>query len=512
MKTYMNRGIQKGKMDDFTMIFGGLEEMQKKYPATYEACRNTLSPKTDMSVEQCAGEPTNGGMPKDFDIEISHISYTDETRQYVRVDVESFVMAADGYCILRVSSPQLSGRKKDGYMIVEDVCSQFTGNHEQVSLVLPADCFSDEPDNHDGAVELVAELYIVGDTVTYYRGSKTLDSYGLNYTGTFAIEAPVRTHKDKTNKDINISYRYKGGKFTDDLRDYYYSSEVMSDRFLRIPSKGEIKVEGVRLDKVSAKLKAENEGGKYCYHKKADATLADSQTITWDIPENFEQKYEDILKNDYTYVTYTLEITAENEQLNRKYTFTVTNDNTGSTLNKHIIEKINIYKDCFAAGTTLMLKDGSEKKVEDISVGDMLLTPDGSSKVKDIQKTGTETTLVRIKGKNGREALVSIHHPVETSDGLVCASFLPEGIEVKTWNGSTTVAELCVTSEAETELYHVTLENGSRLYAGGFLVGDCNAKLSEEERANNIRYQVDEKWRADYDSWMERNKLHTQHL
>lgn len=509
MKEYMNRGIQKEKLDDFAMIFGGLEDMKDKYPALYKAFQNTLSAKQDISVVEHTDELMGSSIPEDFDIKISHISYTDETRHYVRVDVEAFATCEDGFFILFVFSPQLSDREKDGCIVAEDVGMQFIGNHEEVSLVFPAEFFSDEWKNNNETVEVVAGLYIVNDKVTYYKGRETLDSYGLNYTGTFKIFHPVIKHTDSQNKDINIAYRGESG-FNKDKLDYYYTD--MSDGCLRIPSEGKIVVDGASLDDVSAKLKAENDSGNYCYHKKAGAELTDSQTIVWHIPENFEQRYNDILKSPYSYVTYTLEITAENKQLGRKYLFTVTNKENGPTLNKHIINKIFIYKDCFATGTKLMLEDGSEKKIEDIRMGDLLLTPDGSSKVKDIQSIGTKTALARIRGENRREALMSIHHPVETADGLVCASFLPEGIEIMTWNGSTTLSELYITPEVETKLYQLILESGSRLYAGGFLVGDCNAKLSEAERANNIRYQVDEKWRRDYDSWTERIGLPVQNL
>lgn len=513
MKAYMS--TKNEGMDTFAAIFGGKEAMKKRYPATYAAYENTCDLQNRMSAEINAGTGQDSDLPGDVDIEVSHISYTDETKQLIQVDLRAVATDPQGYCILNAYSPQMTEAENalDGNAAAWDVCSDFTGDQEEVSLLFPASYFSEgQNDRENRAVEIQANVYMVDEKVTCYQCSELLNLYGLNYTSTITVDAPKRTHRNQENTDINISYRYKGGTFTEELRDYFYSSQELSDGNLRIPNKGSIKVEGVNLHSISSvALTVANAQGECFCHNNAQATLADSSTITWDIPDNFGNPYEQVLTSFYCYVTYKLEIKAISQ--GKMYTFVVTNEQGAKkTLNKKIIDKINIYKDCFEAGMNLILEDGSEKKVEDVREGDVLLTPDGSSRVKEIQKARMTTAMVHIKGENGKEASVSIDHPFVTDQGFVCACLLDEGVSVITRDGKTKITELCVTPGVETELYHVTLERGNRLYANGFLTGDSAAELDAAERINNLRYRVKEGWRTDYDSWAQRNALYSQRL
>ncbi len=509
MKALIDRKME--EMDAFVKIFGNEENMEKKYPKTYEAYKETCAIREKMLAGKPVEELFSEEQPEEFEIEVSHISYTDETKQYVQVDLRAVAADPKGYCILTAFSPQIATGENllDKEVVMGDVCSDFTGDQEEVCLQIPAKYF-DEGQNE--ALEIVVRLYTVDDNVTPYECREILSLYGLNYSGTFTIDAPIRTHKNKENTDINIAYRYKGGVFTEDLRDYFYSSAELSDGCLRIPSKGKVKVQGVNLHNISSvMLTAVNAKGQGFCHNDAAAVLEDAGTISWNMPDSFGNPYEKILDSLYCYVTYKLEIKAVSQ--GKPYTFLVTNDqNAKPALNKKIIERINIYKDCFEAGVKIRLQDGSEKQVEDICAGDMLSTPEGGIKVKDIQRVSMITAMVHMKGENGKEVSVSINHPFETDKGLVCANLLEAGTEVYTLEGKTKIAELCVTPGVETVLYHVTLESCNRLYVNGFLAGDSAAELSAAELANNLRYQVPEEWREDYDSWEKRNGLLTQRM
>lgn len=158
------------------------------------------------------------------------------------------------------------------------------------------------------------------------------------------------------------------------------------------------------------------------------------------------------------------------------------------------------------------MSDGNEKRVEDIKATDSLDTPEGIVRVRDTQKISMATAMVHLAAENGRELSVSGSHPLVTDQGLVCARFLKEGDEVCTRDGKVKITEICVTPGVEVTLYSILLESCGRLYVNGFLAGDSAAEMSAAELANNLRYQVPEEWRTDYDSWAKRNKLSTQHF
>lgn len=491
-------------MDDFLKLFRDEEDMKENYPETYLAYTNTqnmLQAKRSMSAivdEDDAG--------KEFDIDVVHISYTDETKQYVQVDLRATAQDPEGYCILTASCPQIM-QEKSGDMneVAGSVSTDFTGDQEMVSLTLPASYFGDAG---DASLEVEARLYMVDSQITPYASSEMLSLYGLNYSSEITVEKPVRTHSNKENTDINICYLYQPGVAAD-LRDYYYSRSDLSDGNLRIPNKGKIVVSGVSLSNICKTfLLVTNTKGDSRSHCNASATLEDSQTISWDIPDNWGIPYQEFLDSLYSYVTYKLEITAVGK--GKLYTFVVTNEaGAKESRNKKIIDSINIYKDCFEKGTGILMEDGSVKKVEELAKGNIVKTPDGTKKtVLDVGSIAVDTAVVHIRGENGKEIYVSKDHPFATDNGLICARFLQEGDTIMAAGGKVKIAEICVTPGLRLTMYQVVTDNGGngRLYANGFLVGDSVAELSEAEKVNNLKYQVPEAWRKDFESWMSRNE------
>jgi len=509
MKAVLDQNLN--VLDEFVKIFGNEEKMKNNFPKTYEAyinSRDIIMRSSDRFLEN------EKSIPKEFDIEVVHVSYTDESKKYVQVDLRATASDQKGYCILRANSPQAVkmaenlNLSENSAMVLEDVCCDFTGDQEEVSLQFPAELFQTDGKNalNTPVVEVVAELYTVDDKVVRYESRELLNLYALKYSSEITIDAPKRTHKNQENKDINIAYRYKGGQFTEKLLDYFYSSKDLQDGNLRIPSKGKICVKGVNLHKVSSvTLIVVNDKGEGFCHNDAEVKLADSHTITWNMPDNWGNPYGNVLDSLYCYVTYQLEIRVVAS--GKQHTFVVTNNQKAKpALNKKIIERINIYKDCFEAGVMLRMGDGSEKKVENITKGDSLKTPDGIVKVQYVQEISMVTAMVHIKGENGRELSISCNHPLVTDKGLVCAKFLQEGDEVYTEDGVVKIMELCVTPGVELTLYHIEMESCHRLYANGFLAGDSMAELDAAERANNLLYQVPEEWRKDYKSWVKQGK------
>lgn len=82
------------EMDDFLKLFRDEKDMKENYPETYLAYTNTqnmLQAKRSMSAiadEDDAGE--------EFDIDVVHVSYTDETKQYVQVDLRATAQDPEG--------------------------------------------------------------------------------------------------------------------------------------------------------------------------------------------------------------------------------------------------------------------------------------------------------------------------------------------------------------------------------------------------------------------------------
>ncbi len=77
----------------------------------------------------------------------------------------------------------------------------------------------------------------------------------------------------------------------------------------------------------------------------------------------------------------------------------------------------NYRNSCFVAGTMILMEDGSEKKIEDINVGDKILSVDintmniESDKVVIFPKNMEKYNKIYMKYSNGEENVASPHHP-----------------------------------------------------------------------------------------------------
>lgn len=147
---------------------------------------------------------------------------------------------------------------------------------------------------------------------------------------------------------------------------------------------------------------------------------------------------------------------------------------------------------CFVAGTQITLEGGSKKNIEDIVIGDEVLSFNEDSnliepkKVTDL-KQPTHSDLVKYHLSNDTTLTCTYDHPIYVN-GLGLASFKPEwtnekynlGREVSqikvgdtvrlSTYGHTIVKEIEVLPEVDTQTYIFTVEDNHNFYANGILV------------------------------------------
>lgn len=147
---------------------------------------------------------------------------------------------------------------------------------------------------------------------------------------------------------------------------------------------------------------------------------------------------------------------------------------------------------CFVAGTEITLEGGSKKNIEDIQIGDEVLSYNETSnlvepkKVIDL-KQPVHSDLVKYHFSNDTTLTCTHDHPIYV-DGLELASLKPEltnerynlGREVSqikigdtvrlSINSYTAIKEIEVLPEVDTQTYIFTVEDNHNFYANGILV------------------------------------------
>lgn len=143
---------------------------------------------------------------------------------------------------------------------------------------------------------------------------------------------------------------------------------------------------------------------------------------------------------------------------------------------------------CFAKGVLIKMSDSSSKPIEELQIGDMIITKDnGVQTIKNIL-TGSEKTIVEIVASNGRELKVTKDHPILSSNNAMKrADELKEGTIIVSEDGEITVQAV---SEQfyDDKVYNLILEEDSVLIANEIYAGDLLTQNRLNNLSNNTRH------------------------
>lgn len=135
------------------------------------------------------------------------------------------------------------------------------------------------------------------------------------------------------------------------------------------------------------------------------------------------------------------------------------------------IKPLAIKYGCFAKGTMIRMGDGSLRKIEEVQIGDLVLSEAGSVKeIKNIWR-GIETRILRITTENGNTIAVTKDHPLFTENEMLQAGGLTEGMMLKMERGMDRVKKVEYREEEEIAVYNLEIDGGT-VYADGFAAGD----------------------------------------
>lgn len=151
-----------------------------------------------------------------------------------------------------------------------------------------------------------------------------------------------------------------------------------------------------------------------------------------------------------------------------------------------------IAHNCFVAGTKVHMEDGSEKNIEDVIVGDSVISFNERTKEKEIKKVidlrkSTNDNLVKYTLSNGTEITSTYEHPYYV-DGKDLASYIPHnskavhdlyneanqiyiGDKLYTFDGG--IVEITSIDEInieQTDVFIFTVEDNHNFYANNILV------------------------------------------
>jgi hypothetical protein len=171
---------------------------------------------------------------------------------------------------------------------------------------------------------------------------------------------------------------------------------------------------------------------------------------------------------------------------------------------------------CFAAGTGIRRANGTTVAVEKIGVGDKVIADRKGTllTVTGVSHGSEDEPLVEIRDNKGHRLRLTARHPLVTASGeVVFASRVKRGDRMMTDRG---VASIVSTSRVayRGQVYNLTLgtpeekakvgQDGTTMFAGGFLAGDALMQQSHETPVREVA-QLPRAWERDYQNAVANN-------
>lgn len=466
-------------------IFHGEDNMKKKFPKAYEAFSS--APATKMKL----ASKNDLGLCR---MRVVHVAYTNKQKNelLVRVLIESGKIEGYDMLILTVYDGVTKEQISSEYKV------DFIGDDNTIDVIFPL-----KGSNYENVI-IEAGLNKIGDDIQSYMGTLSLGEFEIDVEAEFHIEDP-QIKVEKEEKVINISY-YAAHWYK---YDYLYT-EARKDGNLYIPNKGSIVLKNTNLTSIDMSLLVvsyRQEKRRHANRNPLDMVLKDTRTIEWNIDANWKLPYNEILKELYSRITYSLTIEGVTDT-GMAVTFTVSNvQSPHPSEREFILPPIEIYKDCFVRGTLITLQNGSKLAVENLHKGDVVACCDGTySAIAEINGTLLKQPLGYLELENGMNLSMTPGHLVMTNEGLKPFVLLTEEDVIKTETEMSKISRISNMPEQECEIFVLVLENGRTLAANGIITSDSAARLTEEEKEMNKRCMVPKAWRQDYDSWRELKK------
>jgi hypothetical protein len=270
-----------------------------------------------------------------------------------------------------------------------------------------------------------------------------------------------------------------------------------------VPMAGTIKVPGVLLTK-DGKIDADlivtainTQNGTACQGQDKDLGLqvlaqtkvVGQNTATWSILGNSALKFGRTCYQQHSglafNMTWNLRVKGQDNNI-RTVLAIVSNTQGQHSVNKLLVQPVDLQWGCLPGGTLVTLANGSRKAIEDITRDDLVRGPDGKPWQVFAHTKGHDAALIEVRAEDGTVARMTTEHPVITGRDhygrlrWTTASRLTVGMALITVKGPSKVAAVERVAYRGA-VYNMALRplgtekapaRGSAFYADGLLVGD----------------------------------------
>ena len=318
------------------------------------------------------------------------------------------------------------------------------------------------------------------------------------------------TNLDEIGKLENIKVAYNRKQFSGNDYDYETSRTESGDPLIQLDVKykfvmnnGFKYLQDEKRENVNAILLFDQLGTVFHENPNPQIVVSgtDKQEITVTIAREWNKKFPESVKagnrTGRLFVQHDMLVRDQNAARTIYAQATVSNQkrNNGGGANEIMAADLYFYWGCLVEGTKILMADGTEKEVQNISMGELVLNGRGEKVKVTNLITGTEEYIYRTYTESGKLISASLLHPFAAQQGDLLLRDFDGKTMLKVKNGDQYVYETvinCYPEKYAGNVYSLELEDTGKeksIIADGFVTYD-NSEVERIIKENYVEENV----------------------
>lgn len=461
-------------------MFGGEEYMEREYPALYGLFTNSKKHRLT------AGDSKQGFQNSAYIVDVIYDKKSGCAYAAGRIYLTGKAKRLYSQLVISMNDEEI-GRE-----------SQFSSNTDTIKIDCYSMPFEEPPDNTVYKGVLYVTWQEEGSNVLRAMRnadySEEIEGTGVEFVEEMTVSDPG--YKKSSSGPIRVALIRRDNNVDYDYPNARRDGAGNVDMHLKIGGSAKLCDwhNCARVDTIDAVLN-QPEKGTIFYDNDANKKVtisSDKKMITWDLDDDWMNSVPESVAEGNRDSLFDMKIQFYCSACGANHRLIISSENYPQYAQYKFykqIPKVNVLWGCLAAGTMVTMYDGTEKAIEQIQNGDLLVSDNGRPlKVTNVV-VGEENFMYRLRLESGEEVLATLNHPFMGHHGLMPLRDIDSSTKLLKKNNEFERVLYCYREKYVGKVYGIETEYWGVFFANGIASGlhSDQGKFESDANTNQIK-------------------------